>query len=81
MPEYLCENCTIAYCFDDCRSLLAQKEMIEVEELVRRVDVEHDSEKSEKSEKGEKGEKGEQGIEDSNSPNHSDIKNPHKPSW
>ncbi len=54
MPEYLCENCTIAYCFDDCCSPLAQKEMIEVEELVRRVDVEHDSEKSE------------QGIEDSN---------------
>ncbi|MEZ8735277.1 MULTISPECIES: hypothetical protein [unclassified Vibrio] len=75
MPEYLCENCTVAYCFDDCRSPIAQKEMIEIEELVRRVDVEHDDEKSEKSEKGE------QGIEDSNSPNHSDIKNPHKPSW
>ena len=42
--------------------------MIEVEELVRRFDVEHDDEKSE------------QGIEDSNSPNHSGIKNPHKPS-
>ncbi|WP_333912791.1 hypothetical protein [Vibrio coralliirubri] len=69
MPEYLCENCTVAYCFDDCRSPIAQKEMIEIEELVRRVDVEHDDEK------------GEQGIEDSNSPNHSDIKNPHKPSW
>ncbi|MEG3696372.1 hypothetical protein V5098_24985 [Vibrio coralliirubri] len=69
MPEYLCENCTVAYCFDDCRSPIAQKEMIEIEELVRRVDVEHDDEKSE------------QGIEDSNSPNHSDIKNPHKPSW
>ncbi|MEZ9409056.1 hypothetical protein [Vibrio lentus] len=54
MPEYLCENCTIAYCFDDCCSPLAQKEMIEVEELVRRVAVKHDSEKSE------------QGIEDSN---------------
>ncbi|CDT81601.1 hypothetical protein VCR29J2_680061 [Vibrio coralliirubri] len=48
MPEYLCENCTVAYCFDDCCSLLAQKEMIEVEELVRRVDVEHDSEKGER---------------------------------
>jgi hypothetical protein len=71
MPEYLCENCTIAYCFDDCCSPLAQKEMIEVEELIRRVDVEHDS---------EKGEKSKQGIEDSYSPNHSDIKNPHKPS-
>ena len=46
MQEYLCENCTIAYCFDDCRSPLVQKEMIEVEELVRRIDVEHDSEKS-----------------------------------
>ncbi|MEZ8881091.1 hypothetical protein AB6E09_18955 [Vibrio lentus] len=46
MPEYLCENCTIAYCFDDCCSPLAQKEMIEVEELVRRVAVKHDSEKS-----------------------------------
>ncbi|CDT50057.1 hypothetical protein [Vibrio coralliirubri] len=69
MPEYLCENCTVAYCFDDCRSPIAQKEMIEIEELVRRVDVEHDDENSE------------QGIEDSNSPNHSDIKNPHKPSW
>ncbi|WP_156172498.1 hypothetical protein [Vibrio coralliirubri] len=57
MPEYLCENCTIAYCFDDCRSPLAQKEMIEIEELVRRVDVEHAS---------EKGEKSKQGIEDSN---------------
>ncbi len=42
MPEYLCENCTIAYCFDDCCSPLAQKDMIEVEELVRRFDVEHD---------------------------------------
>ncbi|MEZ8022416.1 hypothetical protein [Vibrio sp. 1F255] len=78
MPEYLCENCTIAYCFDDCRSPLAQKEMIKVEELVRRVDVEHDDEQSEK---GEKGEKSEQGIEGSYSPNRSDIKNPHKPSW
>ncbi|MDH5932676.1 hypothetical protein [Vibrio splendidus] len=68
MPEYLCKNCTIAYCFDDCCSPLAQKEMIEVEELVRRFDVEHDDEKSE------------QGIEDSNSPNHSGIKNPHKQS-
>ncbi len=48
--------------------------MIEVEELVRRFDVEHDDEKSEKSEKSE------QGIEDSNSPNHSGIKNPHKQS-
>ncbi len=55
MPEYLCENCTIAYCFDDCCSPLAQKEMIEVEELVRRVDVEHDCEKSEKSEQGIEG--------------------------
>ena len=53
MPEYLCENCTIAYCFDDCRSPLAQKEMIEVEELVRRVD----------GEEGEEGEKCEQSIE------------------
>ena len=74
MPEYLCENCTIAYCFDDCCSPLAQKDMIEVEELVRRFDVEHDDKKSEKSEKSEKGEKSEQGIEDSNSPNHSGIK-------
>ncbi|MEZ8800387.1 hypothetical protein AB6D78_04245 [Vibrio splendidus] len=74
MPEYLCKNCTIVYCFDDCCSPLAQKEMIEVEELVRRFDVEHDDEKS------EKGEKSEQGIEDSNSPNHSGIKNPHKQS-
>ncbi|MEZ8224026.1 hypothetical protein AB6C43_08300 [Vibrio splendidus] len=47
MPEYLCENCTIAYCFDDCCSPLAQKDMIEVEELVHRFDVEHDDEKSE----------------------------------
>ncbi|MEZ8654591.1 hypothetical protein AB4648_26685 [Vibrio splendidus] len=54
MPEYLCENCTIAYCFDDCCSPLAQKDMIEVEELVRRFDVEHD-EKSEKSEQGIEG--------------------------
>ncbi|MEZ8783690.1 hypothetical protein AB6D77_13605 [Vibrio splendidus] len=74
MLEYLCENCTIAYCFDDCCSPLAQKDMIEVEELVRRFDVEHDDEKS------EKGEKSEQDIEDSNSPNHSGIKNPHKQS-
>ncbi len=72
MPEYLCENCTVAYCFDDCRSPIAQKEMIEIEELVRRVDVEHDSKKGKKSERG---------IEDSNSPKHSGIKNPHKPSW
>ncbi|MCY9865504.1 hypothetical protein OTK49_23555 [Vibrio coralliirubri] len=63
MPEYLCENCTVAYCFDDCRSPIAQKEMIEIEELVRRVDAEH---ASEKGEKGEKGEKSEQGIEDNN---------------
>lgn len=68
MPEYLCENCTIAYCFDDCCSPLAQKDMIEVEELVRHFDVEHDDKKSE------------QDIEDSNSPNHSGIKNPHKQS-
>lgn len=36
MNEYLCENCTVAYCFDDCNSPLAQRDMIEVEEAVDR---------------------------------------------
>lgn len=48
MPEYLCENCTVAYCFDDCNSPLAEKKMIEVEELGRCVKIDHNSEKSEK---------------------------------
>lgn len=64
MPEYLCENCTVAYCFDDCNSPLAEKKMIEVEELGRCVKIDHNSEKSEK------------GIEDSEQPNNSDKKSP-----
>ncbi|CAK3353710.1 conserved hypothetical protein [Vibrio crassostreae] len=39
MNEYLCENCTVAYCFDDCNSPLAQRDMIEVEEAVDRKKV------------------------------------------
>ncbi|CAK1942784.1 hypothetical protein FB440_107193 [Vibrio crassostreae] len=39
MNEYLCENCTVAYCFDDCNSSLAQRDMIEVEEAVDRKKV------------------------------------------
>ncbi|MCX2760477.1 hypothetical protein OQJ65_19740 [Vibrio sp. Sgm 22] len=47
MNEYLCENCTVAYCFDDCNSPLAQREMIEVEELVDRKKVNQDPERLE----------------------------------
>ncbi|MCG9555033.1 hypothetical protein L1D16_14115 [Vibrio sp. Isolate31] len=39
MDEYQCENCTVAYCFDDCNSQLAQREMIEVEEAGERIKV------------------------------------------
>lgn len=44
MNEYLCENCTVAYCFDDCNSPLAQRDMIEVEEAVDRKKVSKDPE-------------------------------------
>ena len=44
MNEYLCENCTVAYCFDDCNSPLAQPDMIEVEEVVDRKKVSQDPE-------------------------------------
>ena len=47
MNEYLCENCTVAYCFDDCNSPLAQRDMIEVEELVDREKVSQDPERLE----------------------------------
>ncbi|WP_122055710.1 hypothetical protein [Vibrio sp. Evd11] len=44
MSEYFCENCTVAYCFDDCNSPLAQRDMIEVEEAVDRKKVSQDPE-------------------------------------
>ncbi|WP_176681083.1 MULTISPECIES: hypothetical protein [unclassified Vibrio] len=44
MNEYQCENCTVAYCFDDCNSPLAQREMIEVEEVLERKRVSQDPE-------------------------------------
>ncbi|MCG9544688.1 hypothetical protein L1D37_13035 [Vibrio sp. Isolate33] len=47
MNEYLCENCTVAYCFDDCNSPLAQREMIEVEKLVDRKKVSQEPEQLE----------------------------------
>ncbi|UPR34506.1 hypothetical protein ISX50_00190 [Vibrio cyclitrophicus] len=47
MNEYLCESCTVAYCFDDCNSPLAQRDMIEVEELVDRKKVNQDPERLE----------------------------------
>ncbi len=47
MNEYQCENCTVAYCFDDCNSPLAQRDMIEVEELVDRKKVSQDPERLE----------------------------------
>ncbi|UPR50885.1 hypothetical protein ITG09_09125 [Vibrio cyclitrophicus] len=47
MNEYLCESCTVAYCFDDCNSPLAQREMIEVEELVDRKKVNQDPDRLE----------------------------------
>ncbi|MFS1442942.1 MULTISPECIES: hypothetical protein [unclassified Vibrio] len=47
MNEYQCENCTVAYCFDDCNSPLAQRDMIEVEELVDREKVSQDPERLE----------------------------------
>ncbi|EAQ54456.1 hypothetical protein [Vibrio sp. MED222] len=45
MPEYLCETCTVAYCFDDCNSALAQREMVEVEEALDRKPVSQDPER------------------------------------
>ncbi|WP_210473995.1 hypothetical protein [Vibrio crassostreae] len=47
MNEYQCESCTVAYCFDDCNSPLAQRDMIEVEELVDRKKVSQDPERLE----------------------------------
>ncbi|MCF7505419.1 hypothetical protein [Vibrio sp. L3-7] len=47
MPEYLCETCTVAYCFDDCHSLLAKREMIEVEESLDRKKVSEDPDRLE----------------------------------
>ncbi|MEZ9437745.1 hypothetical protein [Vibrio atlanticus] len=50
MSEYLCETCTVAYCFDDCNSALAQREMIEVEEVLDRKQVSQDPERRLKQE-------------------------------
>ncbi|CAK2114021.1 conserved hypothetical protein [Vibrio crassostreae] len=47
MNEYQCENCTVAYCFDDCNSPLAQREMIEVEEVLDRKKVSQEPERLE----------------------------------
>ncbi|WGS59321.1 hypothetical protein [Vibrio lentus] len=52
MNEYLCENCTVAYCFDDCNSPLAQRDMIEVEEVVDRKKVSQDPELLEQENSG-----------------------------
>ncbi|MFS1862590.1 hypothetical protein BCU54_016015 [Vibrio lentus] len=52
MNEYLCENCTVAYCFDDCNSPLAQRDMIEVEEAVDREKVSQDPELLEQENSG-----------------------------
>ncbi|MDH5928418.1 hypothetical protein AB4186_16360 [Vibrio lentus] len=52
MNEYLCENCTVAYCFDDCNSPLAQRDMIEVEEAVERKKVSQDPELLEQENSG-----------------------------
>ncbi|MDN3630911.1 hypothetical protein [Vibrio lentus] len=52
MNEYLCENCTVAYCFDDCNSPLAQRDMIEVEEAVDRKKVSQDPELLEQENSG-----------------------------
>ncbi|OED61247.1 hypothetical protein A165_17425 [Vibrio tasmaniensis ZS-17] len=52
MNEYLCENCTVAYCFDDCNSPLAQRDMIEVEEAVDRKKVSQDPELLEQESSG-----------------------------
>ncbi|MBE8567811.1 hypothetical protein [Vibrio sp. OPT20] len=52
MLEYLCENCTVAYCFDDCNSPLAQRDMIEVEEAVDRKKVSQDPELLEQENSG-----------------------------
>ncbi|WP_373947756.1 hypothetical protein [Vibrio pomeroyi] len=49
MNEYQCENCTVAYCFDDCNSPLAQRDMIEVEELVDRKKLSQDPERLEQA--------------------------------
>lgn len=54
MNEYQCENCTVAYCFDDCNSPLAQREMIEVEEAVERIKVCQDPEQREQENLGTK---------------------------
>ena len=52
MNEYLCESCTVAYCFDDCNSPLAQRDMIEVEEAVDRKKVSQDPELLEQENSG-----------------------------
>ncbi|OMO23015.1 hypothetical protein [Vibrio lentus] len=52
MNEYLCENCTVAYCFDDCNSPLVQRDMIEVEEAVDRKKVSQDPELLEQENSG-----------------------------
>ena len=44
MPEYKCETCTVAYCFDDCYSLLARREHREIEEPAEREKVEQSTE-------------------------------------
>ncbi len=54
MPEYLCENCTVAYCFDDCNSPLAQRDMIEVEEALDSKKLNQDPERLEQEHSGVK---------------------------
>ncbi len=54
MNEYQCENCTVAYCFDDCNSSLAKREMIEVGEVVERIQVCQDPEQCEQENLGTK---------------------------
>ncbi|MFS1920447.1 hypothetical protein [Vibrio lentus] len=44
MPEYKCETCTVAYCFDDCYSLLARQEHREIDELTEQEKVEPSTE-------------------------------------
>ena len=54
MNEYQCENCTVAYCFDDCNSSLAQRDMVDVEEAVERIQVCQDPEQREQENLGTK---------------------------
>ncbi|CAH6863863.1 conserved hypothetical protein [Vibrio chagasii] len=54
MNEYLCENCTVAYCFDDCSSPLTKPYVIEVEEVVDRIKVCRDPKQREQENLGTK---------------------------